>query len=82
MEVSAWILVGVIVGIFAKLILKDFSQVSWRDTILLAVTGAIGGGLINYIISLSTEITSEVYPVGGLISGAVGVLLLYQISVK
>ncbi|MBW7674167.1 hypothetical protein [Chryseobacterium chendengshani] len=82
MEVSTWILVGVIVGIAAKLILKDFSHVLWRDSILLAIIGAISGGLISCIISIYIEITSEVYPVGSLISGAVGVLLLYQISLK
>jgi uncharacterized membrane protein YeaQ/YmgE (transglycosylase-associated protein family) len=78
MEVLAWIFVGIVVGIIAKLLLRDYSAVSWILTIILSVVG----GFVSAAIVLATDNRWEIGPVSTTIAGAVGVLMVHRIFEK
>jgi len=82
MEVLAWVLVGIIVGIIAKLMLKDYADVSWFLAVMLGITGAVVGGFVSATIGLATNDVWEFVSIGTTIAGAVGVLLIHQIFEK
>ena len=82
MEVIAWIFVGIVVGIIAKLILRDYSAASWLLTIILGVIGAVAGGFISATIVLATDNRWEIGPVSTTMAGAVGLLMVHRIIEK
>jgi uncharacterized membrane protein YeaQ/YmgE (transglycosylase-associated protein family) len=82
MEVLAWILVGIIVGMIGKLLLKDYSDVPWMVTIMLGIIGAVAGGFLSATLGLTSDNRGEFGPIGTTITGAVGVLLINKIFEK
>ena len=82
MEVLAWVLVGIIVGMIGKLLLKDYSGVPWIFTIILSIIGAVAGGFLSATLGLTSDNRGEFILIGTTIAGAVGVLLIHQIFEK
>jgi uncharacterized membrane protein YeaQ/YmgE (transglycosylase-associated protein family) len=46
LHVVWWAIVGLVVGILARLVLTDARKVSWLQTILFGIAGALLGGVL------------------------------------
>lgn len=78
MEILAWIFVGIIVGIIAKLSSEHSVEEDDNFTILFGIVGAVVAGVLLNITNIYFENLWSFLTIGAPISGAVLVLLLYR----
>ncbi len=80
MEILAWMLVGLIVGLIAKSTVKESSGRGWVLFVILGVAGAmVSGSLVNMATVDSRENLLGFLPVTAPVSGAVAVLLIFRV---
>lgn len=78
MEILAWIFVGLIVGIIAKLTSNDAMKENDNFTLLLGIIGAVVAGVLLNIIAIYYENLGSSLAIVVPISGAVLFLVLYR----
>lgn len=82
MGILAWIVMGLIVGVLAKLVMPGKDPGGFIVTILLGIVGAFVGGFIGSLLGLG-EVTG--FNLGSIllaIGGAIIVLILYRLIKK
>lgn len=78
MEILAWIFVGIIIGIIAKLSSDHSVEEEDNFTILFGIIGAVVAGVLINITNIYFENLWSFLTIVAPISGAVLVLLLYR----
>lgn len=82
MGILTWIVMGLIVGVIAKLIMPGKDPGGFIVTILLGIAGAFVGGFIGSLLGLG-EVTG--FNLGSLLlatGGAIVLLILYRVIKK
>lgn len=79
MEILAWIIVGVVIGIISKLLSEKTSREDGELILILAVIGSVAGGFISSTIGLTAENRWGTGTIITSIGGAVSILLMYRI---
>lgn len=79
MGILAWILMGLIVGVLAKLVMPGRDPGGFIVTILLGIAGAFVGGFIGTALGLGTVTGFNLGSFLLAIGGAVILLILYRI---
>jgi uncharacterized membrane protein YeaQ/YmgE (transglycosylase-associated protein family) len=82
MGILAWILMGLIVGVLAKLVMPGKDPGGFIITILLGIVGAFVGGFIGSALGLG-DVTG--FNVGSILlatGGAIIVLIIYRVIKK
>ena len=82
MGILLWILMGLIVGLLARLIMPGKDKAGIIVTILLGIAGAFLGGFIGSLLGLGTVSGFDVRSLLLAIGGAVLLLLLYRVIKK
>jgi uncharacterized membrane protein YeaQ/YmgE (transglycosylase-associated protein family) len=82
MGVLSWIVMGLIVGLLAKLIMPGKDPGGIIITILLGIAGAFVGGLIGSFLGLGTVTGFNVGSILLAIGGAILLLILYRAVMK
>lgn len=81
MGIIAWIIVGLVAGVLAKLIMPGNDPGGWIVTIVLGVVGAFVGGLVWSLVG-EAEITGVNFTSIAIATlGAVIVLAIYRLVV-
>lgn len=78
MGILSWILVGLVVGLLARLIMPGSDNMGIIITILLGIAGAFLGGWIGSMLGWGTFTGFNVVSLLLAIGGAVLILLLYR----
>ncbi len=71
-----WIILGLVVGLLARLILPGKDPMGWLATIVLGIAGSLVGGLISGL--LWSRADGQFHP-GGILLSLVGAILLLLI---
>ena len=79
MGILAWIVMGLIVGVLAKLVMPGRDPGGFIVTILLGIAGAFVGGFIGTALGLGTVTGFNLGSFLLAIGGAVILLILYRI---
>lgn len=79
MEILAWVIVGVVIGLISKLLSENTSREGGEWIIILAVIGSVAGGFISSTIGFTAENGWGTGTIITSICGAVSVLLMYRI---
>jgi len=79
MGILSWIVMGLIVGVLAKLIMPGKDPGGITITILLGIAGAILGGYIGSVLGLGSGTGFNVTSILLAIGGAVVLLILYRL---
>ncbi|MCX5849981.1 MAG: GlsB/YeaQ/YmgE family stress response membrane protein [Deltaproteobacteria bacterium] len=78
----SWIVMGLIVGVLAKIIMPGKSPEGIITTILIGIAGALVGGFIGSLLGLGTVTGFNIGSFLLAVSGAVILLFLYGILKK
>jgi len=78
MGVLSWIIMGLIVGILAKVIMQGAGPGGIITTILLGIAGAFLGGFIGTYLGFGSITGFNLQSFGLAIAGAVILLILYR----
>jgi uncharacterized membrane protein YeaQ/YmgE (transglycosylase-associated protein family) len=78
MGILSWILMGLIVGILAKLIMPGKENMGIIVTILLGIVGAFFGGWLASLLGIGTVSGFDLKSILIAIGGAIIVLLIYN----
>lgn len=78
MGILSWIVMGLIVGILAKVIMQGAGPTGIITTILLGIAGAFLGGFIGTLLGFGSVTGFNLQSFGLAIAGAVILLLLYR----
>ncbi len=78
MGILAWIVMGLIVGVLAKLIMPGKDPGGIIVTILIGIAGALVGGFIGSILGLGTVTGFNMGSILLAVGGAVLLLILYR----
>jgi uncharacterized membrane protein YeaQ/YmgE (transglycosylase-associated protein family) len=78
MEILAWIIVGLVIGLSAKLLSENTSKEDGELILILAVVGSVAGGFISSAMDLTAENRWGTGTITTSIAGAVSVLLMYR----
>lgn len=82
MGIIGWIVLGLIVGVIARILVKDNMRGGWLATLLLGVVGAlIGGWLGSVLFNIGLEDFWSLQTWLVAIVGAVVVLWVYSITI-
>jgi uncharacterized membrane protein YeaQ/YmgE (transglycosylase-associated protein family) len=79
MGILSWIVMGLIVGLFAKLIMPGKDPGGLIITILLGIAGAFVGGFLGSWLGLGTATGFHVKSLLLAVGGAVILLILYRV---
>lgn len=82
MGILSWILMGLIVGLLARLIMPGKDKAGIIITILLGIVGAFLGGWIGSLLGLGTVTGFNVVSLLLAVGGAILILLLYRVIKK
>jgi uncharacterized membrane protein YeaQ/YmgE (transglycosylase-associated protein family) len=82
MGILSWILMGLVVGLLARLVMPGRDPAGIIITILLGIAGAFVGGYIGSLLGLGTITGFDVRSLLLAIGGAVLLLLLYRVIKK
>ncbi len=82
MGILSWILMGLVVGLLARLVMPGRDPAGIIITILLGIAGAFVGGYIGSLLGLGTVTGFDVRSLLLAIGGAVLLLLLYRVIKK
>jgi uncharacterized membrane protein YeaQ/YmgE (transglycosylase-associated protein family) len=78
MGILSWIVMGLIVGLLARLVMPGKDKAGIIITILLGIAGAFLGGYIGSLLGLGTVTGFNAVSILLAIGGAVLLLLLYR----
>ena len=78
MGIISWIILGLVVGIIAKLLMPGKDPGGIFVTIILGIAGAIGGGFISSAIGFGKVTGFDLRSLIIAIGGAVLLLILYR----
>ncbi len=82
MGILTWIVMGLIVGVLAKIIMPGKDPGGFFITILLGIAGAFVGGFIGSVLGLGAVTGFNIGSLLLAIGGAVILLLLYRMITK
>jgi uncharacterized membrane protein YeaQ/YmgE (transglycosylase-associated protein family) len=82
MGIVAWLLMGLIAGVLAKLILPGKGPSGWIYTIGLGILGAIVGGFIGHALGWGTVNDFHPGSIALAVGGSVLVLFVYDRFLK
>lgn len=82
MGVISWIIMGLIVGILAKLIMPGDDPGGFVVTILLGIAGALLGGYIGSVFELGAVDGFSMVSILLAVGGALILLVLYRLLVR
>lgn len=78
MGILSWIVMGLIVGLLARLVMPGTDKAGIIITILLGIAGAFVGGFIGSLLGIGTFTGFNLVSILLAIGGAVLLLLLYR----
>ena len=78
MGVLSWIILGLIVGIIAKILMPGKDPGGIVMTIILGITGAFLGGYISSTLGLGSVTGFDIRSLGIAVVGAFLILLIYR----
>ena len=78
MGVLSWIILGLIVGIIAKILTPGKDPGGFIMTIILGITGAFIGGFISSAIGLGRVTGFDIRSLGIAVVGSILILLIYR----
>ena len=78
MGVLSWIILGLIVGIIAKILTPGKDPGGFIMTIILGITGAYIGGFISSAIGLGRVTGFDIRSLGIAVVGSILILLIYR----
>jgi uncharacterized membrane protein YeaQ/YmgE (transglycosylase-associated protein family) len=78
MGILSWIVMGLIVGLLARLVMPGKDKAGIIITILLGIAGAFVGGFIGSLLGIGTFTGFNLVSILLAIGGAVLLLLLYR----
>ncbi len=76
MGIVAWIVLGVAVGLLARVVVPGREQLSLTMTALLGVAGALLGGFVSALLTAHAVTELQVSTLVGSVVGAIAILLL------
>jgi len=79
MGVLSWIILGLIVGVIAKLIMPGKDPGGFIITILLGIAGAFLGGFVGSALGLGTVTGFNIGSLLLALGGAILILILYRL---
>jgi uncharacterized membrane protein YeaQ/YmgE (transglycosylase-associated protein family) len=82
MGILSWIVMGLVVGLLARLVMPGKDKAGIIITILLGIAGAFVGGYLGSLLGLGTVTGFNVVSLLLAIGGAVLLLLLYRVIKK
>jgi len=82
MGILSWIIMGLIVGILAKLVMPGKDPGGIIVTILIGIAGAFVGGVIGSYLGLGTVTGFNLVSILLALGGAVLLLILYRVIKK
>jgi len=82
MGILSWIVMGLVVGLLARLLMPGKDKAGIIITILLGIAGAFVGGYIGSLLGLGTVTGFNVVSLLLATGGAVLLLLLYRVIKK
>jgi uncharacterized membrane protein YeaQ/YmgE (transglycosylase-associated protein family) len=82
MGILVWIILGLIVGVIAKLIMPGKDPGGFIITIILGIAGAFVGGFIATRLGLGTVIGFDIRSLLIAVGGAVLLLIVYRMIKK
>lgn len=78
MGILSWIILGLVVGIIAKLLMPGKDPGGIFMTIILGIAGAIGGGIISSAIGFGKVTGFDIRSLIIAVGGAVLLLVIYR----
>jgi uncharacterized membrane protein YeaQ/YmgE (transglycosylase-associated protein family) len=78
MGILSWIILGLVVGIIAKLLMPGKDPGGFIMTIVLGIAGAIGGGFISSAIGFGKVTGFDLRSLIIAVGGAVLLLIIYR----
>ena len=81
MGIIAWIIVGLIAGVLAKLIMPGNDPGGWIVTIILGIVGALVGGFVWNLVGESDVTGINITSIAIATLGAIIVLAIYRMVV-
>ena len=82
MGILTWIILGLVVGVIAKVLMPGKDPGGIIITILLGVAGAIGGGFVSSALGFGTVTGFDLRSLIIAVCGAVVLLILYRVVKK
>jgi len=79
MGILSWILLGLVVGVIAKLLMPGRDPGGFIITILLGIAGALLGGFIGSFLGLGTVTGFNIHSLLLAIGGSILLLILYRV---
>jgi len=79
MEISSWIVMGVIVGFLARLIIPGKDAVGIILTILIGIAGALIGGFLGPFLGFGTVTGFNVVSLSLAVGGTLPILILFRL---
>ncbi|MCB1175847.1 MAG: GlsB/YeaQ/YmgE family stress response membrane protein [Leptospiraceae bacterium] len=82
MGIIAWIVLGLLAGVIAKLLMPGKDPGGWIITILLGIGGAFLGGYLGTLLGIGGLTGFSIKSLGLAIGGALILLIIYRLIKK
>jgi uncharacterized membrane protein YeaQ/YmgE (transglycosylase-associated protein family) len=82
MGIFSWIILGLIVGIIAKLLMPGKDPGGFFITIILGIAGAFVGGFIGSTLGLGSVTGFDIRSLLIAVGGSILVLIIYRVTKK